>query len=115
VVNLALIFKKLALEKGKVSPRMVYEYLGGKKPYMSIVRAFHVLRELGLIELVEEKENSRRSPIKERFYAIAKGKENDPCWEYYWYCYYDLKGMTDKIPESYKVLGYYPWRRGEEK
>lgn len=112
MVNIAQNIRRLILEKGPVSPSMVYRELKGRVSYTSVTRMFHVLRELGLIELVEERPSPKGAPIPERLYGIVEGREDDPCWDYPWYCYWDMKGRQDLIPLTYRATGYFPWRRG---
>ena len=98
------VIYRLLVEKGYANPYTVYRELKGKVKYYSVVRMFHVLRELGLIRLRETTINVKGSPIPVRYYEMTPGREADSCWLRPWYCYWKQKGMTHLLPLSDRLL-----------
>lgn len=110
MVNMAHRIRSFLMQNGQGSPYDFWVATGRRYNYMTVLRYFHILRFLGLIELVGTKLNKKKSPIKEHVYRLVPDKINHPCWDYPWPCYWDRKGIPDRIPLTYRVLGYYPWR-----
>lgn len=112
MVNMAQRIRIFLMQVGEGSPQMFWRFTKRQYSLFTIYRYFHLLRYLGLIELVGTRQNAKKSPIQEHIYRIVPGKETDPCWNYPWWCYWDKKGKPEKIPQSYKMAGVYPWRHG---
>lgn len=109
-MGMAQAIRLYLLEKGEASPSDFWRERARDKEYYSVVRVFAALKFLGLIEEAGHEPSSKEG-IDKTLYRIVPGMEDHPCWWYLWPCYWDRKGMHDRIPLSYRILGVYPWRR----
>ena len=94
-------------EKGEASVYEVWHDVFRPRgvKYYTVVRYFHMLRELGLVEEVGRRVNSKGSPIKEVLYRIAEGREDDACWFNIKTCYLRKKGLEHLLPQTERILG----------
>ena len=90
-----LAIRRYLLEKGKASVGETWrDVFQGRLKYYTVQRYFQLLKAIGLIEVVEYRENSKHSPIKVPYYRIVPGREDDPCWFTPWACYWRAKGRS---------------------